>query len=101
MLPWLLAALTLAAVGLTTPPLGRHLDEVFDERPQPLWDRWLIPIESGLLRWIGSSDRSAESAIDYLIPLLLSNALFGGVALLLLLEQPAWLNPLGFAGLRS
>jgi K+-transporting ATPase ATPase A chain len=52
MLPWLLAAITLAAVVLTVPPLGRHLYAVFDDRPQPAWDRWLNPIESALLRRI-------------------------------------------------
>ena len=100
MLPWLLAAITLAAVALTAPSLGRHLFEVFDEHPQPAWDRWLNPIEAGLLRWVGDNGRSADSAMGYLMPLLISNALFGAVALLLLLLQPAWLNPLGFAGLR-
>jgi len=100
MLAWLLAAITLAAVALTAPSLGRHLFEVFDGRPQPAWDRWLNPIETGLLRWIGDNGRSADSAIGYLLPLLISNALFGAVALTLLLVQPAWLNPLGFGGLR-
>ena len=52
MLPWLLAAVTLAAVVLTAPLLGRHLFEVFDGRPQPAWDRWLNPIELALLRRI-------------------------------------------------
>ncbi|MCS5705780.1 potassium-transporting ATPase subunit KdpA [Synechococcus sp. FGCU-3] len=100
MLPWLLAAITLAVVVLTVPPLGRHLHAVFDDRPQPAWDRWLNPIESALLRWIGDAGRSAESAVAYLQPLLISNALFGVLALALLLFQPAWLNPMGFGGLR-
>jgi K+-transporting ATPase ATPase A chain len=100
MLPWLLAAITLAAAVLTVPPLGRHLHAVFDDRPQPAWDRWLTPIESGLLRWIGDAGRSAESAGAYLQPLLISNALSGLVALIVLLFQPAWLNPMGFGGLR-
>ena len=100
MLPWLLAAITLAAVVLTVPPLGRHLHAVFDDRPQPAWDRWLNPIESALLRWIGDTGRSAESAVAYLQPLLISNALFGVLALAVLLVQPAWLNPMGFGGLR-
>ena len=100
MLPWLLAAVTLTAAWITTPSLGRHLFEVFDERPQPAWDRWLTPIEAPLLRWIGDTGRSADSALGYLIPLLISNGLFAAVALLLLLGQPAWLNPLGFGGLR-
>ncbi|MEB3243338.1 MAG: potassium-transporting ATPase subunit KdpA [Cyanobacteriota bacterium] len=100
MLPWLLAASTLTAVLLTAPPLGRHLYEVFDERPQPALDRWLNPIESALLAWIGDSGRGADSAMAYLMPLLISNALFGAVALALLLHQPGWLNPLGFHGLR-
>jgi hypothetical protein len=39
MLPWLLAGITLAAVVLTVPRLGRHLHAVFDDRPQPAWDR--------------------------------------------------------------
>jgi len=77
MLSWLLAAITLAAVALTAPSLGRHLFEVFDGRPQPAWDRWLKPIEAGLLRWVGDSGRSADSAMGYLLPLLISNALFG------------------------
>ena len=100
MLPWLLAAVTLAAVVLTAPSLGRHLFEVFDERPQPAWDRWLSPIEAALLRWIGDAGRSADAAMGYLLPLLISNGLFGAVALLLLLRQPLGLNPLGFGGLR-
>jgi K+-transporting ATPase ATPase A chain len=100
MLPWLLAAVTLAAVVLTAPSLGRHLFEVFDNKPQPAWDRWLIPVESGLLLWIGDAGRTAESALAYLQPLLISNALFGFLALALLLVQPAWLNPMGFSGLR-
>jgi K+-transporting ATPase ATPase A chain len=100
MLPWLLAAVTLAAVVLTAPALGRHLFEVFDDQPQPAWDRWLNPVESALLRWIGEAGRSAESTRSYLQPLLISNALFGLLALTLLLLQPGWLNPLGFPGLR-
>jgi K+-transporting ATPase ATPase A chain len=97
MLPWLLAAVTLAAVVLTAPLLGRHLFEVFADRPQPAWDQWLTPIESALLRWIGDAGRSAESASGYLVPLLISNALFALPALALLLVQPAWLNPLGIS----
>jgi len=100
MLPWLLASVTLAAVVLTVSPLGRHLHAVFDDRPQPAWDRWLNPIEAALLRWIGDAGRSAESASGYLAPLLISNALFALPALALLLLQPHWLNPLGFGGLR-
>ena len=57
-------------------------------------------MESGLLRWIGEAGRSAESGFAYLQPLLISNVLFGLVALPLLLFQPAWLNPRGFGGLR-
>lgn len=100
MLPWLLAALTLGAVVLTTPALGRHLHAVFADQPQPLWDRWLNPLESRLLGWIGNSGQPAESAWEYLSPLLLSNAACGALALALLLVQPPWLNPLGFGGLR-
>jgi K+-transporting ATPase ATPase A chain len=100
MFPWLLAAITLAAVVLTSPLLGQHLYAVFDNRPQPAWDRWLLPHEQRLLRWIGDAGRSAESSGAYLQPLLISNGLFGLVALLLLLVQPAWLNPRGFGGLR-
>ena len=100
MLPWLLAVVALAAAVLTAPLLGRHLFEVFDGRPQPAWDRWLIPIEDALLRWIGDAGRSAESAAGYLTPLLISNALFALPPLGLLLLQPGWLNPLGFGGLR-
>ncbi len=100
MLPWLLAAITLAAVVLMAPLLGRHLFEVFDDRPQPAWDRWLNPIEAALLRWIGDAGRSAETAIGYLTPLLISNVLFALPALVLLLLQPSWLNAQGFGGLR-
>jgi len=100
MLPWLLAAVTLAAVVLTAPLLGQQLFEVFDGRPQPAWDRWLNPIENALLRWIGDGGRSAESTAGYLVPLLISNGLFALPAVVLLLLQPRWLNPLGFAGLR-
>jgi K+-transporting ATPase ATPase A chain len=99
MLPWLLAAVTLAAVALMAPLLGRHLYDVFDDRPQPAWDRWLNPIESALLRWIGDAGRSADSAGAYLRPLLISNTLFCLLGLALLLLQPGWLNPLGFKGL--
>jgi len=99
-LPWLLAAVTLAAVVLSAPLLGRHLFEVFDNKPQPAWDRWLNPIEAALLRLIGDAGRSAESAAGYLAPLLISNGLFALPALALLLLQPSWLNPLGVGGLR-
>ncbi len=87
-------------VAVTAPLLGRHLFEVFDRHPQPAWDRWLNPIEDALLRWIGDTGRSAESADGYLAPLLISNALFALPAFALLLLQPSWLNPLGFGGLR-
>lgn len=97
--PWPLAVVTLAAVMLTAPLVGRHLEAVINDRAQPAWDRWLTPLETTLLRWIGDPGRSAASALDYLLPLLISNALFGLVGLLLLLFQPAWLNPLGFGGL--
>jgi K+-transporting ATPase ATPase A chain len=103
MLPWLLAALTLAAVVLTTPLLGRHLYAVFAEQPQPsqaLLDRWLNPLEARLLRWIGAADQPADSAGAYLLPLLLINAACGALALALLLFQPPWLNPRGCGGLR-
>ena len=100
MLPWLLAAVTLAAVVLSAPLVGRHLFEVFDNKPQPAWDRWLSPIEAALLRLIGDAGRSAESAAGYLAPLLISNGLFALPALALLLLQPSWLNPMSFGGLR-
>jgi K+-transporting ATPase ATPase A chain len=100
MLPWFLAALTLAAAALTAPALGSHLYAVFDDRPNPAWDRWVSPLETTLLRWIGETGRSAESVAAYLQPLLLSNLLCGAVALALLLAQPGWLNPRGFSGLR-
>jgi potassium-transporting ATPase potassium-binding subunit len=100
MLPWLLAALTLAAVALSTPAMGSHLFAVFDGRPQPLWDRWLNPIEAKLLGWMGDSGREAQSMADYLVPLLMANLGFGLVAFGLLLFQPGWLNPMGFGGLR-
>ncbi|MFN7678986.1 MAG: potassium-transporting ATPase subunit KdpA [Cyanobacteriota bacterium] len=100
MLPWLLAALTLAAVLLTAPALGRHLHAVFTDQPQPLLDPWLDVLERRLLAWIGEDGRPAESARAYLIPLLLCNACCGAVALALLLFQPPWLNPFGFGGLR-
>jgi K+-transporting ATPase ATPase A chain len=100
MFSWLLAALTLVAVAFTTPALGRHLYDVFDDRPNPAWDRWLNPVETTLLHWIGETGRSAESAVAYLQPLLISNLLCGTVALALLLAQPGWLNPRGLSGLR-
>jgi K+-transporting ATPase ATPase A chain len=100
MLPWLLAALTLAAVALSTPAMGSHLFAVFDGRPQPFWDRWLNPIEAKLLGWMGDSGREAQSMADYLVPLLMANLGFGLVAFGLLLFQPGWLNPMGFGGLR-
>jgi len=100
MLPWLLAALTLAAVALATPAMGSHLFAVFDGRPQPLWDRWLNPIEAKLLGWMGATGREAQSLGGYLVPLLMANLGFGLVAFGLLLFQPGWLNPMGFGGLR-
>lgn len=100
MLPWFLAALTLAVVVLTAFPLGRHLWQVFDDRPQPAWDPWLLPIETTLLRWVGDRGQPAPSAWGYLQPLLVANACFALVAFVLLAFQPAWLNPLGWPGLR-
>ncbi len=100
MTAWIQVALLLALVLGSTPLLGRHLWQVFDDRPQPLLDGWLNPVETSLLRWIGDRGRPAEQAWDYLRPLLLSNLVFGAVAFLLLLLQPAWLNPLGLSGMR-
>ncbi|MEB3261273.1 MAG: potassium-transporting ATPase subunit KdpA [Cyanobacteriota bacterium] len=99
MLPWLLSAVTLAAVALTAPLLGRHLHAVFADQPQPAWDRWLAPLEATLLRWMGDTGRSAQTCQSYLQDLLFTNGAFGLVAFLLLRLQPAWLNPLGFGGL--
>ena len=100
MLPWLLATLTLGAVFLSAPLLGSHLHAVFSDQPQPIFDRWLDPLERRLLHWVGEPGRPADSAWAYLAPLLLSNATCGALALALLLFQPPWLNPMGFAGLR-
>jgi K+-transporting ATPase ATPase A chain len=97
---WIQVALLLALVLGSAPLLGRHLWQVFDDRPQPLLDRWLTPVETSLLRWVGDRSRPAEQAWDYLRPLLLSNLGFGAVAFLLLLFQPAWLNPQALPGMR-
>jgi len=100
LLPWLIALLTLVVVILSTPTLGRYLYDVFDDRPQPIWDRWLNPLEQHLLRWIGERGTRVDSVLGYAGPLLISNVLFAGVGLLLLIKQPAWLNPLARPGLR-
>ena len=100
MFAWALAAITLVVVVLMVPPLGRYLHDVFDDRPQPFLDRWLNPVESRLLAWSGESGTPSASALAYLQPLLISNALFGIVAYILLSGQPGWLNPRGFPGLR-
>jgi len=100
MLPWFLATLTLVVVVLTAFPLCRHLWQVFDDRPHPGWDPWLLPVESALMRWIGDRGQPATSAWAYLQPLLIANACFGGVGFALLAFQPAWLNPLGWPGMR-
>ncbi len=99
---WIQVALLLALALVLgcAPLLGHHLWQVYDDRPQPLLDRWLTPVETSLLRWVGDRGRPAEQAWDYLRPLLLSNVLFGAVAFLLLHFQPAWLNPLGLPGMR-
>lgn len=97
---WIQVALLLALVLGSAPLLGRHLWQVFDDRPQPLLDGWLKPVETIALRWVGDRGRPAEQAWDYLRPLLLSNLLFGTVAFLLLLLQPSLLNPQGLPGMR-
>jgi len=99
LLSWLLALITLLAVILATPTMGRYLYEVFDGQPQPSWDRWLNPLELSLLRWIGDKGKNTDTVMGYVAPLLISNALFMAVALLLLLHQPAWLNPEALPGL--
>lgn len=95
MTDWLQVALLILLMLGTSRLLGRHLWQVFDGRPQPWLDRWLSPLETTLLRWVGDPGRPAELALDYLRPLLLSNLGFTAVALLLLLVQPPWLNPQG------
>ncbi len=97
---WIQVVLLIALVLGNAPLLGRHLWQVYDGRPQPWLDGWLTPVEDRLLLWVGDRGRPADQAWDYLRPLLLSNLLFGAVAFLLLLLQPAWLNPLGLPGLR-
>jgi K+-transporting ATPase ATPase A chain len=94
-----LALITLIAVILTTPVIGRHLYEVFDGGPQPAWDRWLSPLEQRLLHWVGDKGKSSGSAMEYMMPLIISNAFFATAALLAMIYQPAWLNSQGFAGL--
>lgn len=84
---------------LTTPVIGRHLYEVFDGGPQPAWDRWLSPLEQRLLHWVGDKGKNSDSAMEYLMPLIISNAFFATAALLVMIYQPAWLNSQGFAGL--
>lgn len=84
---------------VSIPSVGRYLYNVFDDRPQPAWDRCLNPIEYWLLRWIGDRGISAETAMGYALPVLISNLLFGGVALLLLQLQPRWMNALALPGL--
>jgi potassium-transporting ATPase potassium-binding subunit len=96
---WIQVALVLALVLATAPVLGRHLWQVYDDRPQPWLDGWLTPVEESLLRWVGDRGRPAEQAWDYLRPLLFSNLFFGALAFLLLLFQPPVLNPLGLPGL--
>lgn len=81
MRPWFLAALTLAVAVLTAFPLGRHLWQVFNDRPQPAWDSWLAPLETALLRWIGDRGQPAATAWACLQPFLVANACFGGLAL--------------------
>lgn len=100
MTDWFQVVVLLALVWATAPVLGLHLFQVFDDQPQPLFDPWLIPVENGVLRFIGERGRPAEQAWDYLRPLLLSNLLFGLVALAFLLFQPPWLNPQGLPAVR-
>jgi potassium-transporting ATPase potassium-binding subunit len=97
---WIQVALLIALVLGIAPLLGRHLWQVYDDRPQPWLDGWITPVEDRLMLWVGDRGRPAEQAWDYLRPLLLSNIFFGAVAFLLLLFQPAWLNPLGLPGMR-
>lgn len=97
---WIQLILLIALVLVTAVPLGRHLWQVYDDRPQPWLDGWLTPLEDRLLLWVGDRGRPTDQAWDYLRPLLLSNLFFGGLAFLLLLVQPAFLNPLGLPGLR-
>ncbi|MGB7565704.1 MAG: potassium-transporting ATPase subunit KdpA [Prochlorococcaceae cyanobacterium] len=97
---WIQVVLLIALVLGIAPLLGRHLWQVYDDRPQPWLDGWITPVEDRLLLWVGDRGRPAEQAWDYLRPLLLSNLFFGAVAFLLLLLQPAWLNPLGLPGVR-
>ncbi|KEF43137.1 MAG: potassium ABC transporter ATPase [Cyanobium sp. CACIAM 14] len=100
MTDWIQLALVLVLVLATAQVLGGHLWQVYDDRPQPWLDRWLRPVEDGLLRWVGDRGRPAEGAWDYLRPLLVSNLVFGAVAFLLLLLQPPLLNPAGLPGMR-
>ncbi|MEB3331828.1 MAG: potassium-transporting ATPase subunit KdpA [Synechococcaceae cyanobacterium] len=104
MFAWVLSLLTLATVLLLVPRTGRHLFAVFAEQPQPRLDRWLLPLERPLLRWLGAETqtRTEQScgSWSYLQPLLLDHLCFAAVAFALLALQPAWLNPLGWPGLR-
>ncbi len=98
---WLQMGLTLALVLATVPWLGRYLWQVYAEQPQPRLDRWLLPLETRLLRWVGGRSEAVTGAWDYLRPLLWTNFCFGGLAFALLHWQPGWLNPLGWPGLRG
>jgi K+-transporting ATPase ATPase A chain len=97
---WFGIVLTIAVTVVSAIPLGRHLWLVFSHQPQPRWDRLLKPVENGLLRWIGDRGEPARNAWGYAGPLLLSNLMFAGVAFLLLVSQPAFLNPQGLPGMR-
>ena len=60
MLPWLLAALTLAAVVWTAPLLGEHLHGVIAEVPQPAFARRPNPVAGPPRRWIGDAPKPAR-----------------------------------------
>jgi K+-transporting ATPase ATPase A chain len=93
------SAVLVALVLALAAPLGAYMGRVFLNRPV-LGDRFLLPLEEGIYRFLGTSPRRSMRPGEYLTALLLFNAAVIAWLFAVLYLQPSFpLNPTHLPGM--
>ncbi len=86
----------IAAVWLLAMPVGAYMATVWERKPLRV-DRWLLPIERGIYRIIGTSEQEEMNWKQYAASLLIFNG--AGIGLLFILQLAQQYLPLNPAGM--